>query len=172
MVNEQHDGKHVAVGGLMSKSLAGRALDTRFERPMTLIRPVIPALGGTSRRAVLTVATPIAKPGDSATITMRGTVILVLDAIHLGAVALYNTEQGFVQVIPIIPSVFRHSNTIYPWSVDVLVMMLSIVVNKHRNFFKAKLIRETPIVIWMPIGVDAHLDHGYDVGVFRGRDGA
>ncbi len=87
-VDEQRDGQHVTVGGLMSKLLAGCALDTRFEWPTTLIGPVIPALGGTSRRAVLTVAIPIAKPGGGATITMQGMVILVLDAIHLEAVAL------------------------------------------------------------------------------------
>ncbi len=52
------------------------------------------------------------------------------------------------------------------WSVDVPDMMFSIVVNKHRDFIKAKLIREMPIFIWMPTGVDAHLDRGYNIGVF------
>jgi hypothetical protein len=147
-VNKQRDGEHVAVGGLMSKSLAGRALDTRFEWLTTLIGPVIPALGGTSRRVVLTVAIPIAKTGGGITITMRGMVILVLDATHLGAVvALYNAEQEFVQVVPVVPHVFRHSNTINPCSVDVPNTMFSIVVDKHRNFMKAKLIREMPIII-------------------------
>jgi hypothetical protein len=174
MVDEQRNGKHVAVGGLMSKLLAGHALDTGFEQPTTLIGPVIPALGGTSQKAVLTVAIPIAKPGGVATITMWGTVILALNAIHLGAVALYlyNAEQGFARVVPIIPRVFRHSDTIKPWSVDVPDTIFSVVVNKHHNFIKSKLIREMPIVIWMPIGVDAHLDHGDDVGVFQGHDGA
>jgi hypothetical protein len=87
-VDEQCDGKHVTVGGPMSKLLAGHALDTRFERATTLIGPVIPALKSTSRRAILTVAIPIAESGDGATITMRGMVILALDAICLGAVAL------------------------------------------------------------------------------------
>jgi hypothetical protein len=172
MVDEQRDGKHVAVGGLMSKLLAGHVLDTGFEWPTTLIGPVIPALGGTSQRAVLTVAIPIAKPGGVAMITMQGTVILALNAIHLGAVALYNAEQGFARVVPLIPRVFRHSNTIKPWSVDVPDTIFSVVVNKHHNFIKSKLIREMPMVIWMPIGVNAHLDRGDDVGVFQGHDGA
>ncbi len=103
---------------------------------------------------------------------MQGTVILALNAIRLGVVALYDAEQEFVRVVPIVPRVFRHINMIDPWSVDVPDMMFSIVVDKHNNFVKAKLIREMPIVIWMPIGVDAHLDHGDNVGVFRGRDGA
>ncbi len=55
---------------------------------------------------------------------------------------------------------------INPWSVDVPDRMFSIVVNKHRNFIKANLIQEMPIIIWMPIGVDACLDRGYNVGVF------
>jgi hypothetical protein len=118
------------------------------------------------------VAIPINKPGGGATITMRGTVILALDAIHLGAVALYDAEQGFVQVVPMVPRVFRHSDTINPWRVDVPDTMLSVVVNKHCNFIKAKMIWEMPIVIWMPIGVNARLDRGYDIGIFRGHDGA
>jgi hypothetical protein len=171
-VDEQRDGKHVTVDGLMSKLFAGRALDTRFEWVTTLIGPVIPALRSTSRRAILTVAILIAESGVGAMITMRGTVILVLDAIHLGAVALYNAEQEFIRVVPIVPCLFRHSNTIDPWSVDVPDMMFSIVVDKHCNFITAKLIWEMPIVIWMPIGVDACLDHGDNVRVFQGRDGA
>ena len=72
----------------MSKSLAGRKLDTRFEWLTALIGPVIPAMGGTSRRAVLMAAIQIPKPGGGTTITMQGTVILVLDVIHLGVVTL------------------------------------------------------------------------------------
>jgi hypothetical protein len=67
---------------------------------------------------------------------MRGTVILALDAILLGVVALYNAEQGFIQVVPVIPRVFRHSDTINSWSVDVLDTMFSVVVNKHHNFIR------------------------------------
>ncbi len=67
---------------------------------------------------------------------------------------------------------FWHSNTIDLWSVDVPDMMFSIVVDKHHDFIKAKLIREMPIVIWMPIGVNAYLDHGDNVGIFRGCVGS
>jgi hypothetical protein len=87
-VNEQRDGKNVAVGSLMSKSLADRELDTRFEWLTALIGPVIPAMGGTSWRAVLMAAIQIPKPGGGTTITMQGTVILALDANHLGVVTL------------------------------------------------------------------------------------
>jgi hypothetical protein len=101
---------------------------------------------------------------------MQGTVILALNAIRLGVVALYDAEQEFVRVVPIVPRVFRHINMIDPWSVDVPDMMFSIVVDKHCNFITAKLIWEMPIVIWMPIGVNARLDRGYDVCIFQGRD--
>jgi hypothetical protein len=145
-------------------------LHARLVCAATLVWRCEPTLGFVRRRAWG--AKPVATfSADAVPVGIVAAILISVKAMESWGVALEVAEGCFV-ILRSIPRGIHTCHTVDPRGVQVPDAMFCIIVDQRSNAVQSQVVGEYTIIIRVAVGVDACLQIGDNVGIFRGCDSA